>query len=42
MSDGEFKLAQLWLDRIYLIKGGDMVLEPDKAQINPVGQIYPT
>jgi hypothetical protein len=49
MSDGDFKLAQLQLGRIYPMglgyirsKGGGTVLEPDKAQINPVGQRYPT
>jgi hypothetical protein len=42
MSDGEFKLAQLRLGRIYPIKGGDTILEPDEARINLVGQIYLT
>jgi hypothetical protein len=42
MSDGDFKLAQLWLGQIYPIRGGDTVLEPDEAQIYPVGRIYLT
>jgi hypothetical protein len=49
MSDGEFKLAQIQLGRIYPWGsdisnqwGGDTVLEPDEARINPVGRIYPT
>jgi hypothetical protein len=49
MSDGEFKLAQIWLGRIYPMglgyirsKVSDMLLEPDEAQINPVGYIQPS
>jgi hypothetical protein len=49
MSNGEIQIGSTLagLDisngaQIYPIKGGDTVLEPDEARINPVGQIYPT
>jgi hypothetical protein len=36
MSDGEFKLAQIQLGQIYLIKVSDMLLKPDGCRINPI------
>jgi hypothetical protein len=44
MSDREFKLAQIQLGQIYLIKMSDMLLKPDGCRINPirlVGYIRP-
>jgi hypothetical protein len=35
-------MAQLRLGRIYLVKEGDTVLEPNEARINLMGRIYLT
>jgi hypothetical protein len=49
MSDGRFKLARIWLGRLYLMglryiqsRRNAIALEPNEGRTNPVGRIYPT